>query len=275
VTYEPSTDAMRRFAALLAAELQLAKRSGVPPTSPRDLAPDLRQAYALFKDRFGASEEAAAVFRAEVTTVLAGDHEGLVAAALAEIGSNRRPVAPGGDVLEWRRLRIELVVGCVVVGLGLLIRFPTALATLSCTRPPASPATCATCRLQWHVLFGWVPIRDTAVECLDKVEHVRQEASWDTVNNEYYRVMLSARGEAAAYTMNPSGDRAPTLAAATQIQAFLADPSQPALRVVLSPTGGEKWLGWVGDALLILGLITVVSVPLQIGRSWIAPGPHG
>ena len=269
---DPSEE-MRRFAGLLAAELRLA-RAGKPLGTPGELARELAPGYLLFKDRFGASEEATAVLRAEIASALGGGDEAdrAVAAALGELGGGRQRGAPERPLLRRRRLWTELVAGCVLLGFGLFIGFITSRATLSCQRPPSSPGSCATasCRLQWHVLFGAVPIRDTIIDCLERAEQVREEARGERGTNVYYRVMLGARGRAEPYAMNASGEREPTLAVATEIRGFLAARDRPALRAVLAPAGFAAWMAVLGDVLLVLGIVTVLSVPFQIARFWLA-----
>jgi len=259
------SDVMRRYAATLAAELRAARPAGTPSVGARDLVP----AYTLFRERFGSSPEATAIFRAEIAGALAGGDEGLVTAALDEIGSAPHGAAPAP--IRWHRLCSDLVVGCLLLGFGLVIGFVAPRVRLDCWRP-SSPAPCASsCRLYWDVLFGTVPIRDTAIACLQGVEHVRREAAGESGTNGtnvYYQVLLSAGGE--PYAMNIAGAHDPTLAAAEQIRTFLAAPDQRTLRVRLRPTGSDKWMARVGDGLLVLGLITVLSVPFLVVRSLLA-----
>lgn len=268
------TEARRRYAALLAAELRLARPEVGTIGVLGELARELRPALRLFRDRFGESPEAAAVFRAEIARALFDGDETLVAAALGDIGSGRPHATGKARPVPWGRLWTEVVVGCALLGIGLVIGFVAAQATLSCQRSSSAPRWCTvSCRLQWHVLFGSVPVRDTAIECLGAAEHVRTETTGETSTNVYYRVMLSARDGTERYAMNTAGGHEPTFAATKRIQDFLAAPDQSSLRVVLVPAGRDRWLTWLGDGLLVLGLITVLAVPVQIVRSWSNPAP--
>ena len=162
-----------------------------------------------------------------------------------------------------RRLKGELLGGTAFVLLGALIGLPAVIGTLDCQRFP--PGTRPSCRLQWLILFGWLPIRDTTIESLDSAHAVERRASRSGSSgreNVYEQVTLYGSG--GEYILNAAGEAEPARAAAKRIQAFLATPDQAVLHVEVHPTGLYKWLRRAGDVLILFGVSYWLVVPLRI-----------
>lgn len=164
------------------------------------------------------------------------------------------------DQTPWRKLKGELIGGIAFTAFGLILATVGAPSVLTCDRlPHQAPA----CQLQWPVVFGLVPIRNTQLDKLQGVEHVRLEsAEYERGEVIYYRVMLNtAEGEV---TMNPGAGEKAVLQAKQKIQDYLADPATESVEVSIPRVGGYAWLGRIGDVLTLFGLSYGLAIPLRI-----------
>jgi len=254
-----SDSARRRYAALLAAEFRESRREAPPLLLAGDLAHALRPVQRLYEVRHGTSEEAWADFREEVAEALSGGDRDLLPAALAELAAGEKRAGSRSSRDIWRRLWSEVVGGAVVLGLGLMIAFGTARSTLRCERG----ATAVSCRLQWHALFGALPLRDTGIASLEGADQ-RRERSGVSGRPDYYRVALTADDGTEVYFLNARGTEKATRTATEQIEAFLAEPSRARFELVVPATG----LAPVGDVLLLLGLSFWAYVPYRLWQVW-------
>jgi hypothetical protein len=163
-------------------------------------------------------------------------------------------------------------------GLGLLCLVPTA--TLSCERTAHGLVPC---RLEWHILFDLVRIRNASIAQLEDAEVASQRNETSERGTPGYHLKLYTaagplRASAPSYSMSPQGSWKQAESGRDRIRAFLADGYARKLRLVHEPRGTYRLMRWVASALLLLGLLYWIYLPATLHR-WVElrsrPGPGG
>ena len=160
-----------------------------------------------------------------------------------------------------QRLKGELIGFFAFLLAGTVLALLNAPATLSCERQSREAPSC---EIQWNVLFQLVPVRRTPVSPLTDVENRRNEVRSPGDRNTTINYTVVLKTPSDEHRVNLAGEFEPVEATVSEIREFLDDPTQDSLGLSLNPTGGYNWLRWIGDFLMVFGLLYGLSVPIRI-----------